>query len=339
MPPLERYLKDVKAHLSSDQADDIVRELEENLRAQIEDREGALGRSLTDDEQEAILKAHGNPLLVAARYRPEQGSFTFGRQLIGPALFPAYTQVLAVSLSITLAVIVVATIVLAGGQPVGSVASTIALAAVIQFGVITGIFIAAEHAIDEEWAQSVGLAPITVRDPHRSIVARVADGLVGKKFVRDVPRRTSVSEFAIGAITLVWLVWVRPPVVIEGLRSGPGWETFWLPVVAVTFVSALGPVITFLRPRLVRFRSAVRAACDVGLLAIFAMSLNTGQWVALASPATATPRIEQLVGEINRWVGVSLGIAMAITAVMAALELWRLMAHRPIQPAIVQALG
>ena len=33
MPTLERYLKDIRSHLPSDQADDIVTELGENLRA------------------------------------------------------------------------------------------------------------------------------------------------------------------------------------------------------------------------------------------------------------------------------------------------------------------
>ena len=61
-----------RTYLPADQADDIVNELSENLRAQFEDRENDLGRPLTDAEQEAILKDHGNPLVVASRYRKEQ---------------------------------------------------------------------------------------------------------------------------------------------------------------------------------------------------------------------------------------------------------------------------
>ena len=40
---LDRYLKDVRTFLPAEQADDIVNELSENLRAQFEDREQSSG--------------------------------------------------------------------------------------------------------------------------------------------------------------------------------------------------------------------------------------------------------------------------------------------------------
>jgi hypothetical protein len=125
---LDRYLKDIRAHLPADQADDIVNELGENLRAQIEDRETELDRPLTDAELDGLLKAHGNPLVVASRYRKEQLLFTFGRQLIGPALFPAYVQVLTINIAISVFVVLVAAVLLATGQPLGSMVSGMTLA-------------------------------------------------------------------------------------------------------------------------------------------------------------------------------------------------------------------
>jgi len=81
MDLLERYLQAVRTYLPKSQQDDILKELGENLRAQMEDKETELGRPLNEDEAAAILKKHGHPMFVAARYRQT-------RHLIGSTLFP-----------------------------------------------------------------------------------------------------------------------------------------------------------------------------------------------------------------------------------------------------------
>src|ERR1700730_5515129 len=107
MQIVDRYLQSVKKCLPAKQADDIIRELSENISSQIEDKESELNRSLTETEVEAILKQHGHPLLVASRYRQEQRSVSFGRQIIGPALFPFYIRVLKFNLGLTSVVLFV----------------------------------------------------------------------------------------------------------------------------------------------------------------------------------------------------------------------------------------
>ena len=88
MELLDCYLKAIRSYLPDAQKDDIIKELSENLRSQIEDKEGELGRPMNEAEIEALLKAHGHPLIVAGRYRQDERSFAFGKQLIGPVLFP-----------------------------------------------------------------------------------------------------------------------------------------------------------------------------------------------------------------------------------------------------------
>src|SRR5260370_42582781 len=83
MDLLERYLQAVRAYLPNTQQDDILKELGENLRAQMEDKETEIGRPLNEDEVAAILKKHGHPMFVAGRYR-QTG------HLIGSTLFPLY---------------------------------------------------------------------------------------------------------------------------------------------------------------------------------------------------------------------------------------------------------
>jgi hypothetical protein len=87
MALVDRYLQAVKFWLPRNQKDDIIAELSEDLRSQIEEKEAELGRKLTDPEVEPILKRCGSPMSVAERYLPQ-------RYLIGPGLFPIYSVVI-----------------------------------------------------------------------------------------------------------------------------------------------------------------------------------------------------------------------------------------------------
>ena len=87
MELLDRYLQAVKFWLPRKQNTDIVAELSEDIRSEIEDKEAELRRPLVQAELEAILTRWGHPMMVAERYLPQ-------RSLIGPVLLPAYTLVL-----------------------------------------------------------------------------------------------------------------------------------------------------------------------------------------------------------------------------------------------------
>jgi hypothetical protein len=79
----DRYLYAVSRHLPAHRQHDLVAELAANLHSQMEDKEAKLGRPLTEDEQAEVLRRHGHPIMVAARYQPH-------RSLIGPEIFPFY---------------------------------------------------------------------------------------------------------------------------------------------------------------------------------------------------------------------------------------------------------
>src|SRR5215831_4376146 len=135
---VDRYLKAVAKALPEAQREDIVRELSEDIRSEMEDKAGELGRPLTEAEQQAVLKQRGNPLLLAARYRQDHRALVIGRQLIGPVLFPFYVKVLSFNLGLTF--LVVATIFIAlgvGGQKISfnDVISTCLLQLFIQLSV------------------------------------------------------------------------------------------------------------------------------------------------------------------------------------------------------------
>lgn len=70
MELVDRYLKAVRFWLPKARQPDILAELSEGLRVQIDEKEAELGRKLHDADTEAILQRSGDPMLVAEQYRP-----------------------------------------------------------------------------------------------------------------------------------------------------------------------------------------------------------------------------------------------------------------------------
>src|SRR5215475_4202008 len=95
MDLLERYLQAVGEHLPANGRADTLAELRANLEAEIEAREDAVNRPLTEDEVAQVLEQHGMPVMVAARYGPQHF-------LIGPTLFPFYWYTLKRSFPLVL---------------------------------------------------------------------------------------------------------------------------------------------------------------------------------------------------------------------------------------------
>src|SRR5262245_57591686 len=78
-----RYLQAVRFLLPEKQRRDVIRELEENLRSEVEEKESELGRPLGEEELGVLLRRLGHPIALALRYRQS-------RALIGPAIAPLY---------------------------------------------------------------------------------------------------------------------------------------------------------------------------------------------------------------------------------------------------------
>src|ERR1700691_5114411 len=85
---IDRYLQAVRFWLPrTSRQEDVLAELGEDLRSQIEDKETQLGPSLDKPEMAQILRQCGSPMMVAGRLGPQ-------RYLTGPSLFPIYGFVL-----------------------------------------------------------------------------------------------------------------------------------------------------------------------------------------------------------------------------------------------------
>ena len=148
----QRYLTSVERRLPKDQAGDIVAELREVISAKIEAEEQKLGRPATADEVAGVLKAYGHPVVVASRY----AGFDY---LIGPNYYPWFWHVqrMAVGLTVAITFAIVAVRSLGADEPFRAAFRGFGgaiEAALICFGVVTVLFIAAERTkLDMKWAE------------------------------------------------------------------------------------------------------------------------------------------------------------------------------------------
>lgn len=310
MDLLARYLQAVRFFLPRGAQDDIVRELEEDLRAQIEEREESLGRALSDDERAEIIKRHGHPMLVAGRYRAHQ-------RLIGSALFPIYMFALKLGLAICLLV----TAVLAAIAAVmnGDVAGQVGHAlldypgrALMVFAWTTLSFAVLDYAVSR-----VNVAGTW--DPRT--LPRIQPS------VAWTSRINSLAELIATVVGLVWLLLVpRYPALAMGpaaavLVPTPIWTAMFLPFVGLVCATAALAFVNFWRPYWTPGRSAARLAIQTASFIIFAVLLRGGPWVA------SRPDVAQRAGaSFERFVEIANNacqVATAIGCIIALVEIVR----------------
>ena len=188
----ERYLHAVRWALPAAKADDITAELRDVLATRQEQEEDALGRPLTREETSAMLKDFGHPLVVAARYRPQQS-------LVGPDVFPFYIFVLRIMVLISVGIqvaIAAGRIIFGDGTAMQIVAQSwgaLWMSLIISVGVITIIFAAMER---------FGFPADHLKRWKPEQLPAVSD--------RRKSAWESAFEIAAGAIFLLW--WIGPSI-------------------------------------------------------------------------------------------------------------------------------
>jgi hypothetical protein len=270
-PLIDRYLQNVRISLPTARRDDIVRELAEDIRAQIADREEELGRALTEDEQETVLKHFGHPLVLATRYGPQ-------RHVIGPALFPVYWMTLKIALGGALAVnIALAIAFLVGGSPpgraLGHLASFPFTIGVMVFGWVTLVFALLDlnlpRLLQHAWVDLRGLTLPPV------------DGK-GRKW-------TLIAEIVGSTLFLIWwLVLPQSQFLVFGpaasfLALAPIWQQLHLPIAVIWLASLVVLWAVLLRPDWARVRTIGRFLSD-GLSLVLATILLRAEAVVQLAP-------------------------------------------------------
>jgi len=87
MELVNSYLSELRQHLPSDQCEDIVSELRDNLVEEMQELADSRGGAPDIKDERAVLANLGHPLKVAAAYKTK-------RYLIGPNLYPAFLHTL-----------------------------------------------------------------------------------------------------------------------------------------------------------------------------------------------------------------------------------------------------
>jgi hypothetical protein len=336
MELIDRYLKTVGSYLPTTQRDDITRELSENIRSEIEDKEAELGRPLTEAEQEAILKKTGHPLLVAGRYRQDQRSLAFGRQWIGPVIFPFYIKVLSFNLGISFTIVSVVFVALfVSGQAItfSDVAFAYSLQLIFQFAIVTGIFALVEKNLTifpDKW------------DPRKPNQLKYPEFFEarGEKHERRVPKLESISQFIATGVFLVLLrAAQKSPFLIFGpaaaiFRLAPVWHQVFVPSVLIMLLGMVQAAINLLRPDWVRFRSAARVCIGVITLMVVYFLVKAREWVVLANPSgTVESDYLRAMEIVNQTIFYSLLVAGVIVIVLLLRDVWRLVRaeHGPVE--------
>jgi hypothetical protein len=306
MELVDRYLQAVRFWLPKAQQEDILAELSEDIRSQIEDKEAELGRKLNEAEVEVILQRWGNPALVAERFRPR-------RQLIGPGLFPEYWRVLRIVLGVTALVFTFLIVtVLAGGKPLPKAFLMFPGIWFAEFGWLTFVY-----AVRERFYRPENWNP-------RSL-PRIAKA-EGKR-----PSQ-SVYELAITAFFSVWwLAGLRFPYLIFGpfFKFAPVWRAFYVPILLLSLAEIARQSIGLLRPQSTRFLGVARLAINSASLVVCYLLLRAGNLVditdAVRSWGELSTRAWWVVGiSITASLYLGLVIAAIISALVVLRELWRL---------------
>jgi hypothetical protein len=320
MELIDRYLQAVKFWLPRTQRDDIIAELSEDIRSQIEDKEAELGRKVNDAELAAVLKRLGHPLLVAHRFLPQQ-------YLIGPVLFPMYQFVLKIAMVCYLApwTLVLASLMIfnpayraahSGGSWLGLLGSlwgSLWLIAFDSVGVVTLVFAIVERVqaytgFPKDWDPRK--LPV-VRDPNR------------------IPRSTSIFELVVGIIFIIW--WVsslgfRTIFEFSGARVtlAPEWRYFLCGLLLVSLVNAALSGVNLFRRCWTRLRAGIRLASDSIGSALFCWLLKSAILAEIIVPNVPTAKTLAVTNAINLWAARSFPVAVIGCVVIILFDVRRI---------------
>jgi hypothetical protein len=275
MELLDRYLKAVKFWLPKAQKQDILAELSDDLRSQIEEQESELGRPLEKAEIEAILKKAGPPMLVAGRYLPQ-------RYLIGPALFPIYWFALRLGwmcfflpwLMVGIALQIFAVLSGHSNPVIIHLLDPFLRSILINFVALTVVFglIERHHRKTGFMKDGILRRLPAVRDPNRISLA------------------SSITELSWDVMLLLWWVNVLriPGMSAIGITASPVIQRFFYwPVAVLLFCQGTIACVNIFRahwnPRRAAIRGFVDAFSFLVVFSLLAVWISGGTFVAFTS--------------------------------------------------------
>jgi hypothetical protein len=321
MELLDRYLQAVGEHLPAKGRADTLAELRANLEAEIEGREDAAGRPLTEAEVAQVLEAHGMPVMVAARY---------GQQhfVVGPQLFPFYWYTLKRSFPLVVAayaaVQLITAIMQAGsgqdlGRRIGDAAAHFPSVALTFWAIMTLGFAIFEYAQGRHIPQMT-LPKWSVRDLPPLEPGEKKHGMA-----------SAVADLIVSVLIVIWLLAVphHPYLIIgpgakmvNGMPFGltPDWHVFYWQIMGL-LILMLPLKILMVVPSLKRARGWLQLAVNaMGILILVVMVQVRTFFVAGAEISADT--LHSLAG-INAGITLAFKFVLAISVVKFLFDLWK----------------
>jgi hypothetical protein len=325
MELIERYLEAVKFWLPKRQKDDIIAELSGDIYSQVEERETAIGRKLTEAEVEEILKRRGHPLLVANRFLPQES-------LIGPVFFPIYRFVLKI---FAFGYLLPATLVWIGLM-IFSPSYRFEQTHPSWFGAFTSLF-------SYLWfATGVAVLAVTLAF---AVLERMQtrihffDRWSPRKLpaVRNpnlIPRSSSAAEVAVNLIFFVWwAAYAHSPVVRIGSMIHISFQAQWLWLFWGYLALALGNAALSATNLLLPFWSVTRAKLrlfsdGVGA-ALFCWLMHANILAGISIKNLPAEKAIGLTQAINHWMITLFPAAIVIGLVVIATGIYRIVRLKP----------
>lgn len=308
---IERYLQAVKFALPKSKQEDIVRELRDSILSQVEERESALGRALTEDEQLDILRKMGSPTELASRYGKKQA-------LIGAGLLPIYWKVLQISLLVALVAVAGSTLALAAaGRPINESLQAFFRypnVALSVFAWVTLVFALCEYfgagfRVKGGWNPRK-LPPLTKQRPTRTRTELIAQFLV----------QTIFATWWLTGLHYQYLIFGPG---IAYLHFGPIWLTLWPLFLLTAIVDISFTLAMFVRPDWTKARRIGGLAMStLGLVVVLILLESSDLFVPTHAGAQGS------VHAVNKAFHIALVAALIVNIVNIAVGVGKLIGSK-----------
>lgn len=306
MELLDRYLCSIGKLLPRNQQDDLLAEISEDIRSQIDEEESERDHKLNEAEMAALLIRRGHPVAVAARYMPQ-------RHLIGPILFPHWLFLLKAVVSWIFAIYLFRLIL--APMPIDGALVFRTLGGFIQacwvtLGVVTLIF-----ALFERSPAYARFKVPEVWDP------------------RALPVYTPPSPAALEgpiivsgifwAAVWVWFFQFHPVFRLSGgeVSATPAFAGFFWPFLLTVLASLALALIALIRKAPpTRLFAAIRLAVDAAGLIVMFLLLRAGTLIEPSGPISLARHLGEIAGKMNDGIRVTLIVCAILVAGHAWIE-------------------
>ena len=348
---IERYLQAVRFWMpKTKRQEDLLAELGEDLRSQVEARQEELGHDLDQAEVSAILKRCGAPIVVASRLGPQ-------RYVIGPALYPVYVFVLKMVLlwmMVPIFIFILGPINFANtgnwGTAFGITIGNLWSALFISAGIITLVF-----AIIERSATLAGkdgkAGSFCSFDPEKLPPLQ--------KQERKPTFAQAFAELVFNTFGFVWLLlvphhhWMILGPAAAFLTLAPVWHTLYLPIVLLSAAMIVRSAVTLARPQWAWFPLTAQLAQTVVTMLILKYMIDVagqkpaGGWypfVVLVDSVRDLPHYARIAAITNSSILIAVICTWFGLCIAGVVQTWKLLMYlrkritRSQQPASLQAL-